>query len=231
MAQPARRGLRAARRSGLTSPDPVRTPTAATATRTLTPAQEPRTSRRTGERQDTHARIHPGKLLRQESGRRNELPESAGGLRLSEVRPAGPCGTFSGEQTWCDNPYAEGVVLAGDAGGYDDPVAGQGLSLAMRDVRQLSELLLASADWTVAALRPYGQQRAERLRRMRRVSTTIAALTTTFTDAGRARRDRFYAASDARREDVRMALGAISRGPDRLPSEAFTDQLHESLLA
>src|SRR5580692_2793120 len=83
MAQPARRGLRAARRRGLTSPDPVRTPTAATATRTLTPAQEPRTSRRTGERQDTHARIHPGKLLRQESGRRNELPESAGGLRLS----------------------------------------------------------------------------------------------------------------------------------------------------
>jgi 2-polyprenyl-6-methoxyphenol hydroxylase-like FAD-dependent oxidoreductase len=156
------------------------------------------------------------------------IPESRG---LSEVRPAGPCGTFSGEQTWCDNPYAEGVVLAGDAGGYDDPVAGQGLSLAMRDVRQLSELLLASADWTVAALRPYGQQRAERLRRMRRVSTTVAALMTTFTDAGRARRDRFYAACDARREDVRMALGAISRGPDRLPGEAFTDQLHEALLA
>ena len=29
-----------------------------------------------------------------------------------------------------------------DAGGYDDPVDGQGLSLAMRDVRLLSELLL-----------------------------------------------------------------------------------------
>src|SRR5580700_1411891 len=89
MAQPARRGLRAARRSGLTSPDPVRTPPAATATRTLTPAQEPRTSRRTGERQDTHARIHPGKLLRQESGRRNELPESAGGLRLRSSSRSG----------------------------------------------------------------------------------------------------------------------------------------------
>ena len=58
------RGLRAARRSGLTSPEPVRTPTAATATRTPPPAQEPRTSRTTGERQDTHARTHPGKTPR-----------------------------------------------------------------------------------------------------------------------------------------------------------------------
>jgi hypothetical protein len=29
----------------------------------------------------------------------------------------------------------------------------------MRDVRQLSELLLATGDWTVAGLGPYGQQR------------------------------------------------------------------------
>jgi 2-polyprenyl-6-methoxyphenol hydroxylase-like FAD-dependent oxidoreductase len=156
------------------------------------------------------------------------IPESRG---LGDVTPAGPCGTFSGEQAWCDEPYAAGVVLLGDAGGYDDPVTGQGLSLALRDVGQLSGQLLASADWTVAALRQYGEQRAERLRRMRRVSTTFAALMTTFTEAGRARRERFYAASDAGQEEVRMALGAISRGPDRLPSEAFTDQLHESLLA
>jgi 2-polyprenyl-6-methoxyphenol hydroxylase-like FAD-dependent oxidoreductase len=156
------------------------------------------------------------------------IPESLG---LRDVRPAGPCGTFSGEQTWCDEPYADGVVLLGDAGGYDDPVDGQGLSLAMRDVRQLSEVLLASGDWTVATLRQYGEQRAERLRRMRRVSTTFAALMTTFTDAGRARRDRYYSAASAGQEDVRIALGAIFRGPDRMPSEAFTDQLHESLLA
>ena len=155
------------------------------------------------------------------------IPESRG---LGDIRPAGPCATFSGEQTWCGEPYADGVVLLGDAGGYDDPLTGQGLSLAMCDVRQLSGLLLASGDWTVAALRPYGEQRAKRLRRMRRVSRTLAALMTTFTDAGRSRRERFYTAADAGREDVRMVLGALSRGPDRMPSEAFTDQLHESLL-
>lgn len=156
------------------------------------------------------------------------IPESLG---LGDIKPAGPCGTFSGEQTWCDEPYAEGVVLLGDAGGYDDPVDGQGLSLALRDVRSLSELLLTSDDWTAAAKRHYGEQRAERLRRMRRVSTTFAALMTTFTDVGRARRERFYAASGAGQQDVRMALAAIFVGPDRMPAEAFTDQLHESLLA
>lgn len=151
--------------------------------------------------------------------------------RLNDVRPAGPCGTFSGEHTWCDEPYADGVVLIGDAGGYDDPVDGQGLSLAMCDVGRLSEQLLASGDWTAATLRQYGEQRAERLRRMRRVSTTFAALMTTFTDAGRARRNRYYAASGAAQDHFRMALGAMFRGPDRMPSEAFTDQLHQSLLA
>jgi 2-polyprenyl-6-methoxyphenol hydroxylase-like FAD-dependent oxidoreductase len=152
-------------------------------------------------------------------------------LGLGDGTAAGPCATFGGEQTWCEEPYADGVVLLGDAGGYDDPVDGQGLSLALRDVRQLSELLLATSDWTVAALRSYGQQRAERLRRMRRVSLTFAALMTTFTADGRARRNRFRAASGAVGDDIRLALGAIHLGPDRLPIDAFSDQLHESLLA
>jgi hypothetical protein len=47
MAEPVGRGLRPARRSGLTSPETVRTLTAFTATRPPTPAQDPRTSRRT----------------------------------------------------------------------------------------------------------------------------------------------------------------------------------------
>jgi 2-polyprenyl-6-methoxyphenol hydroxylase-like FAD-dependent oxidoreductase len=172
-------------------------------------------------------RAGPQRFLRA-FARLRSIPETLG---LGEVAQAGPCATFSSEQTWCEEPYADGVVLLGDAGGYDDPVDGQGLSLALRDVRQLSELLLATGDWTVAALRPYGQQRAERLRRMRRVSRTFAALMTTFTPDGRARRNRLFGASGTGGDDVRLALGAIHLGPDRLPGEAFTDQLHESVLA
>lgn len=151
-------------------------------------------------------------------------------LGLGEVMPAGPCATFSSEHTWCDKPYADGVVLIGDAGGYDDPVDGQGLSLALSDVRQLGELLLASDDWTATNLSAYGQRRAGRLRRMRRVSKTFATLMTTFTAAGRARRARYYAASRAGRDDVKTALVPMFIGPDRPPAEAFTDELHEALL-
>jgi hypothetical protein len=56
-------------------------------------------------------------------------------------------------------------------------------------------------------------------------------LMTTFTPDGRARRSRYYTAFGAARDEIKMALGATSLGPDRLPGEAFTDQLHESVLA
>jgi hypothetical protein len=95
----------------------------------------------------------------------------------------------------------------------------------MHDVAKLSELLLATGNWTVVGLGPHGQQRTGRLRRMRRVSRTYAALMTTFTADGRARRSRLCAASQAGRDDLRMALGAIWVGPDRLPVQAFSDQL------
>ena len=75
MAEPVRLRLRPARRSGLTSPDRS---APATAPRPPTPAPEPepRTSRRPGERQDAHTRIHPGKLLMQES--ESERPNGIG---------------------------------------------------------------------------------------------------------------------------------------------------------
>ncbi len=82
MAEPVRRHLRPARRSGLTSPDPVRTRLGRTATPNPVPEPGTRTSRRTGERQDACVPINPGKLLVQESTG-NDLPEWAGGSRLS----------------------------------------------------------------------------------------------------------------------------------------------------
>jgi hypothetical protein len=71
MAQPARRNLRPARRSGLTSPDPVRTrhgPHSHPNPRPRT--RNPGQAAAQGERQDTHARIHPRKLLAQKSERK-----------------------------------------------------------------------------------------------------------------------------------------------------------------
>ena len=51
-------------------------------------------------------------------------------------------GRSAGTRPGATSPARNRVVLAGDAGGYDNPVDGQGLSLALRDVRALSELLV-----------------------------------------------------------------------------------------
>jgi len=151
--------------------------------------------------------------------------------RFQSARVAGPCATFTAEDTWTETPFADGIVLVGDAAGYNDPNIGQGLSLAMRDVHVVSELLLGSDDWSPAALRPYADERWERLRRQRRVAATYAALFSTFSDEGRVRRARFFERTRAGDTDAQVALQPIIVGPDRLPAEVFSDAFHESLLA
>lgn len=68
-------------------------------------------------------RAGPQRLLHASAGLRS-IPAALG---LGDATAVGPCATLSGEQTWCEQPNADGVVLAGDAAGYDDPVDGQGL--------------------------------------------------------------------------------------------------------
>ena len=36
---------------------------------------------------------------------------------VAEGIPAGPCATYPGDDTWTDTPFADGVVLVGDAAG------------------------------------------------------------------------------------------------------------------
>ena len=64
------------------------------------------------------------------------------------------------------------MVLLGDAAGYENPLQGQGLSFAMRDVRELSELLLGSQGWTVGLLDDFGARRG-RLRRVAKIATEL----------------------------------------------------------
>lgn len=47
-----------------------------------------------------------------------------GSEHLTNARPAGPCNSYPNEDTWTDEPYAEGVVLIGDAAGHNDPIIG-----------------------------------------------------------------------------------------------------------
>jgi 2-polyprenyl-6-methoxyphenol hydroxylase-like FAD-dependent oxidoreductase len=59
---------------------------------------------------------------------------------LANARPAGPCHSYPNEDTWTDEPYADGVVLIGDAAGHNDPIIGQGLSITYRDVRTVRDV-------------------------------------------------------------------------------------------
>jgi 2-polyprenyl-6-methoxyphenol hydroxylase-like FAD-dependent oxidoreductase len=136
------------------------------------------------------------------------------------ARPAGPCAFYPMNDTWTDGPCAPGVVLVGDAAGWNDPIIGQGLSIALRDVRMVADVVRAGPDRTVGAFTPYVQERRERMRRLRVAAEVQTALVATFTPAGAARRKAFNAAFRAD-----PVLGgprlASQLGPDNVPAEAF----------
>lgn len=69
---------------------------------------------------------------------------------LRAAKPAGPLASFEGADSWVDHPYRDGVALVGDAAATSDPTWGQGMSLALRDVRVLRDCLLAEPNWDKA---------------------------------------------------------------------------------
>jgi 2-polyprenyl-6-methoxyphenol hydroxylase-like FAD-dependent oxidoreductase len=83
-----------------------------------------------------------------------EFNRAAGGaIPLDGAKPAGPLASFECVDVWVDHPYRDGVALVGDAAASNDPCSGQGLSLALRDARVLSDELLATHDWMAAGER------------------------------------------------------------------------------
>jgi 2-polyprenyl-6-methoxyphenol hydroxylase-like FAD-dependent oxidoreductase len=74
------------------------------------------------------------------------------------ARATGPLATFDGAATWATHSYHAGIVLIGDAAGASDPTWGQGLSLTLRDVRVLRDLLASHDDWDAAG-HAYAQER------------------------------------------------------------------------
>jgi 2-polyprenyl-6-methoxyphenol hydroxylase-like FAD-dependent oxidoreductase len=112
-------------------------------------------------------------------------------------------------------------VLVGDAAGWSNPVTGQGLSIAMRDARVLSDLLLTSADWSSAGLAPYREERRERMARLR-FATALTDLITAFGVDDRASRRRRMGKRMATDPDLVQALSAVHSGPWTVPAEAFS---------
>jgi len=114
----------------------------------------------------------------------------------------GPLAAFDGADTWVKTPYNQGVALVGDAASASDPSFGCGMSLTLRDARVLSEALIASDDWHLAA-RAYA---AEHDRYYRSLHTLIDWLTRMYRETG--------AEADARR---RRAFPLFAQDRTRIP--------------
>jgi len=148
---------------------------------------------------------------------------------ITEATVLGPFNSFSNEDTWIDRPYTEGCVLIGDAAGHNDPIIGQGLSIAARDVRLVSEILIAAKDsGRPPDFSPYAEERTERMRRLRIAGRLAAKIRAEFGEEARARRVRV-----ARRMAERQLSPVLASliGPERLPAEAYSPETIERFIA
>ena len=137
-------------------------------------------------------------------------------------KPAGPLHAYINADAWTDEPFAHGVVLVGDAAGWNDPIIGLGLSITYRDVRIVSDILKASDDWSPAAFAPYAEERAERMRRLRIAGQLQSALDMEFGPEAQARRHRYHE-QGAIDPTLRMHGIAVMAGPEAAPPETFTE--------
>jgi 2-polyprenyl-6-methoxyphenol hydroxylase-like FAD-dependent oxidoreductase len=149
---------------------------------------------------------------------------------LAEATAAGPCASYAGEDTWTATPYAEGVVLVGDAAGHNDPIIGQGLSITLRDARIVRDLVLDGAR-TPEAFAPYGAERVERMARLRLIADVVAVVQAEDADDQPARREAFATAmADADSGLLVLMLGAFA-GPETVPAELVDETWPDRLRA
>ncbi len=135
--------------------------------------------------------------------------------RLSAGRLVTPIATHESVDTWTDRPYAERVVLVGDAGGYNDPIVGQGLSLTMADIRDVAEVVLTggrSAD----DFAEYGRRRADRHAKQRISARTSAEVLCAFGPDADERRLRALPLLNSD-QLIALIVGVLFAGPDIVP--------------
>jgi 2-polyprenyl-6-methoxyphenol hydroxylase-like FAD-dependent oxidoreductase len=153
-----------------------------------------------------------------------------GSEHLASATPAGPCNSYPNEDAWTDTPYAEGMVLIGDAAGWNDPIIGQGLSITYRDVRIVSEIMRAGDEWSPDAFAPYAEERRERMRRLRFSAQLWSIMFAEFGEEARARRKRAVE-RQAANPMLQLAQLAALIGPEAVPPAAFEQSVREQLFA
>ncbi len=158
-----------------------------------------------------------------------ERPSLPCGSVFARATPAGPCHGYPNNDVWIDKPVVPGIVLIGDAAGHNDPSGGQGISIALKDARLVSEAFRASHDWSPGALADYVWQRREQMNRLRFATRLMAIYRMEFTEEARLRRSR---GRERMAADPELALPfvAMQKGPLAVPREAFSQRVWEALL-
>lgn len=151
------------------------------------------------------------------------------GEALADAKPAGPLATYPGDDTWTERPFTDGVVLVGDAAGYNNPIIGQGLSIAMRDARTVRDVL-RGGNVSPAAFAGYAEERMERMRRLRHAATFMSAAFADDCDNRPARRARFFEMQETEPLTMGMLVGVMG-GPENGPAEAFDGRLLAAMRA
>lgn len=136
---------------------------------------------------------------------------------------AGPVAFFPNADLWSSHLVAPNVALIGDAAGANDPSVGHGLSLAYRDGRELSDLVLGGGPLT-SALAEYACRREHYAAVLREHAKWIGMLTTEEGPDADRRRERVKL---AREQDPSAAGFALiyARGPDGLVADETNRRL------
>jgi 2-polyprenyl-6-methoxyphenol hydroxylase-like FAD-dependent oxidoreductase len=144
--------------------------------------------------------------------------------------PAGPVATYPGDDTWTDAPYVDGVVLVGDAAGHNDPIIGQGLSIALRDARIVRDLVLDGAR-TADAFATYGAERATRMERLRFIADVLSVSMAEDADNRSARRAFVLERMATMDPEIMGVLIGAFAGPETVPPEAVDPRLLDRIRA
>jgi 2-polyprenyl-6-methoxyphenol hydroxylase-like FAD-dependent oxidoreductase len=153
------------------------------------------------------------------------------GEAIAAAAPAGPATFYPWNDSWMDTPWAPGVVLIGDAAGWNDPIIGQGLSIALRDARTVADVLRQSGDGAPLEFEGYETERAERMRRLRINAAIQTEIFCTFSEEGRQRRRAFTEASPNDPLAAAATLVTMFAGPEVAPAAAFEPENIQRILS
>lgn len=156
-----------------------------------------------------------------------KLDSVPGSEHLWGAEPAGPCVTWPMHDAWARRPVTEGIVLVGDAAGYTNPLIGQGLSMALRDVRLVSDALIGGGI-EPDAFEGYARERKERLRRLRFSVEMFARWRCIMGPEMIGQRLR---ADDLMRAEPLLGqwFAGLLMGSELMPAEAYTDEVRQRL--